>query len=119
MQARTRTVLAWSLFLASFACCAGGLVVALLLVQPLTAGVLVQGAVEALVFRLSFATVELVLTLRRPANPIGLLYPAAGLVWSLKVPGAPCVGRLVAAHRPLPPMLSATGRSRATQSGQS
>jgi hypothetical protein len=119
MQTRTRTVLAWSLFLASFGCCAGGLVVALLLVRPLTAGVLVQGASEALVFRLSFATIGLVLTLRRPAIPIGWLYAAAGLVWSLEVSGPPWVGQLVAAHRPLPPMLSATGRSRATQSGQS
>jgi hypothetical protein len=33
-------------------------------------------------FSLGFATVGLVLTLRRPANPIGKLYAGAGLVGS-------------------------------------
>jgi hypothetical protein len=101
--ARNRTLLAWLLFAATFGCLVTGLVVALLLVRPLTVGVLVQGAIEALVFRLSFAAIGLVLTLRRPANPIGWLYAAAGLVWSLEVPGTPWVQQLVRAHRPLPP----------------
>ena len=102
MLARNRTLLAWLLFVATFGCLAAGLVVAVLLVRPLTAGVLVQGAIEALVFRLSFAAIGLVLTLRRPANPIGWLYAAAGLVWSLEVPGTPWVEQLARAHRPLP-----------------
>jgi hypothetical protein len=55
--ARNRTLLAWLLFVATFGCLAAGLVVAVLLVRPLTAGVLVQGAIEALVFRLSFAAI--------------------------------------------------------------
>jgi hypothetical protein len=98
-----RTMLAWLLFVVTVGCCAGGLVVALLLVRPLTVGVLVQGAIAALVFRLSFAAIGLVLTLRRPVNPIGWLYAAAGLVWSLEVPGTPWVQQLVREHRPLPP----------------
>jgi hypothetical protein len=95
-------MLAWLLFVVTFGCCAGGLAVTLGVMRPLSAGVLVQGAIEALVFRLSFATIGLVLTLRRPANPIGWLYAAAGLVWSLEVPGAPWVEQLVQEHRPLP-----------------
>ena len=38
---------------------------------------------------LLFATIGLVLTLRRPENPIGWLYAAAGLVWSVYVPLIP------------------------------
>jgi hypothetical protein len=57
--ARNRTLLAWLLFVATFGCLAAGL-----LVRPLTAGVLVQGAIEALVFRLSFAAIGLLLTRR-------------------------------------------------------
>jgi hypothetical protein len=95
-------MLAWLLFVVTFGCCAGGLAVTLGVMRPLSVGVLVQGAIEALVFRLSFATIGLVLTLRRPANPIGWLYAAAGLVWSLEVPGAPWVEQLVQEHRPLP-----------------
>jgi hypothetical protein len=101
--ARNRTLLAWLLFAATFGCLAAGLVVAVALIRPLTLGVLAVGAIGALVFRLSFATIGLVLTLRRPANPIGWLYAAAGLVWSLEVPGAPWVEQLVREHRPLPP----------------
>ena len=75
-------MLAWSLWLATFGCCAGGLLVTLGLTRPLTIGVLAEGAAFALAFPLGFATVGLLVTLRRPANPIGWLYAAAGLVWS-------------------------------------
>jgi hypothetical protein len=64
-------MLAWSLWLASFGCCAAGLVVTLAVTRPLEAGVLVEGAAYALTFPLGYATVGLVLSLRRPANPIG------------------------------------------------
>jgi hypothetical protein len=102
MPTRTRTVLAWSLWLATFGCCAAGLAVTLAVVRPLTVAVLAQGAARALVYPLGYATVGLVLTLRRPANPIGWLYAAAGLMWSLAIPGEPWVAQLVAEHHPLP-----------------
>jgi hypothetical protein len=44
--------------------------------------VLAEGAAFALAFPLGFATVGLLVSLRRPANPIGWLYAAAGLAWS-------------------------------------
>jgi hypothetical protein len=99
---RSRTPLAWSLWLAAFGCCAVGLVVALPLTRPLTAVVLAEGAVRALVYPLGYATIGLVLTLRRPSNPIGWLFAAAGLVWSLPIPSEPWLDRLVADHHPLP-----------------
>src|SRR5918996_6648386 len=68
MRAGTRTMLAWSLWLATFGCCAAGLVLAL----------------------------------RRPANPIGWLFAASGLVWSLTIPFDPWVNQLILDHRPLP-----------------
>ena len=102
MRARWLTLLAWLLALATLAFLAGGLVVTLVLTRPLTAGALLAGAVEALAFRLSFAAIGLLLTLKRPGNPIGWLYAAAGLVWSLDVPGTPWLVELAAAHRPLP-----------------
>jgi hypothetical protein len=102
MQPRTRTLLAWSLWLANFGCCAAGLAVTLAVVRPLTAGVLAEGAARALVYPLGYATVGLVLTLRRPTNPIGWLYAAAGLIWSLSLPGDAWLGQLVSEHRPLP-----------------
>jgi hypothetical protein len=95
-------MLAWSLWLATFGCCAAGLAVALAVVRPLTVAVLAEGAARALVYPLGYATVGLVLTLRRPANPIGWLYAAAGLFWSLATPGDPWLDQLVAEHRPLP-----------------
>ena len=61
VAARTQTLLAWSLWLATLACCAGGLVAALLWVRPLTAGLLVGGAGAALAFPLGYATVGLML----------------------------------------------------------
>jgi hypothetical protein len=94
-------MLAWLLFAASFACLAAGLVVALAVVRPLTAGVLAGGGVEALVY-LGFAVVGLILSLRLPANPIGWLYAASGLIWSLTVPGEAWIDDLVDKGRPLP-----------------
>jgi two-component system NarL family sensor kinase len=102
MQARTRTALAWSLWLATLGCCAGGLLAALLWIRPLTFGVLAGGAGAALAFPLGYATIGLVLGLRRPANPIGWLYAASGLVWALVIPFLPWVDQLVRDHRPLP-----------------
>ena len=93
---------AWALWLATFGCCAAGLAVTLAVVRPLTVAVLVEGAAHALAFPLGYATVGLVLSLRRPANPIGWLYAAAGLVWSLTIPGDVWLYQLVAEHRPLP-----------------
>jgi hypothetical protein len=102
LQPRTRILLAWSLWLATFGCCAAGLVVTLAVTRPLTAAALVEGAATALAYPLGYATVGLVLTLRRPGNPIGWLYAAAGLVWSLPIPVDPWLDQLIAEHRPLP-----------------
>ena len=102
MQTRTRTLLAWLLWLATVGSCAAGLVVTLALIRPLTADTLVEGAVYALVFPFGFAVIGLVLSLRRPANPIGWLYAASGLAWSLVVPLGPWVDVLFRDHRPLP-----------------
>jgi hypothetical protein len=101
VAARTRTLLAWSLWLATLACCAGGLLAALLWVRPLTPGLLASGAGAALAFPLGYATVGLVLGLRRPANPIGWLYGASGLVWALTIPFEPWLNTLLDNHRPL------------------
>jgi hypothetical protein len=79
MQARTRTVLAWCLWLVTFGLLAAGLAVTAAVVRPPTLRVLAAGAVGAVTFSLAFASVGLVLTLRRPANPIGWLYAGAGL----------------------------------------
>jgi hypothetical protein len=84
------------------AACAAGLVVALLVARPLTAQVLLDGALYAVGFPLGYATVGLVLTLRRPGNPIGWLYATSALVWSLIIPLGPWVDQLVREQRPLP-----------------
>jgi hypothetical protein len=76
-------------------------VVALALVRPLTIGVLAGSALLALSY-LGFATIGLVLSLRLPANPIGWLYAASGLVWSLTVPGEAWVDDLIRKGHPLP-----------------
>jgi hypothetical protein len=102
MQPRSRTLLAWSLWVATFGCCAAGLAVTLATVRPLTVGLLAEGAARALAFPLGYATVGLVLTLRRPANPIGWLYAAAGLVWSAYIPFDPWVDQLQRTGRPVP-----------------
>ena len=102
MRTRTKTLLAWSLWLATFACCAAGLVVTLIVTRPLTLAALAEGAAFALAFPLGYATVGLVLALRRPANPIGWLFAASGLVWSLTIPFDPWVNRLILTGHPLP-----------------
>jgi hypothetical protein len=102
MRTRTRTLVAWSLWLITFCFCAAGLVVTLVVTRPLTLAVLAEGAAFALVFPLGYATVGLVLSLRRPASPIGWLFAASGLVWSLTIPLGPWVDRLILDHRPLP-----------------
>jgi hypothetical protein len=102
MHLGSRTLLAWLVFLATFACLAGGLVVTLLVTRPLTTDAVVDGAFDGAIWLL-FASVGLVLTLRRPANPIGWLYAAAGLVWTLYIPWDPWVDQLLRSGRPLPP----------------
>jgi hypothetical protein len=102
MKLQRRTVLAWGLWLVTFGFLAAGLAVTVAVVRPLTLRVLGAGAVDAVTFSLGFATVGLVLTLRRPANPIGWLYAGAGLAGCLTTPLAPWVDQLIAEHRPLP-----------------
>jgi hypothetical protein len=99
---RARTTAAWALWLAVMGSCAAGLVVALLVARPLTTRVVLDGALYALGFPLGYATVGLVLTLRRPANPIGWLYAASALTWSLIIPLGPWVDQLAREQRPLP-----------------
>jgi hypothetical protein len=101
MQVSKRTILAWSLFLATFGCLAGGLVVTLAVTRPLTAQVLLDGAADAISWLL-FAAIGLVLTLRRPANPIGWLYAAAGLAWTANIPWDPWIDQLLRTGHPLP-----------------
>jgi hypothetical protein len=102
MRHQGRPVLAWSLWLATFGCVVTGLGVALIVIRPLTAGVLAKGIASALAFPLGYATIGLVLTLRRPTNPIGWLYAASGLTWSLTIPLSGWVDQLVRHHQPLP-----------------
>jgi hypothetical protein len=102
LRPRTRMVLAWALWLVTFGCCAAGLAVTLAIYRPLTLAVLVEGALYAFFFVLGFATVGLVLALRRPDNPIGWLYGAAGLAWAYTIPLGPWVDQLLSEHRPLP-----------------
>jgi hypothetical protein len=99
---RTRLVLAWALWLVTFGCCAAGLLVTLAITRPLTLAALVEGALYAFFFVLGFATVGLVLSLRRPGNPIGWLYGAAGLAWAYTIPLEPWVDKLLREQRPLP-----------------
>jgi hypothetical protein len=102
VPARIKTLLAWSLWLATLGCCAGGLLAALLWIRPLTLGLLATGAAYALISPLGYATIGLVLSLRRPANPIGWLYAASGLVWALIIPFEPWLVQLFREHQPLP-----------------
>src|SRR4029453_14470926 len=102
MNLPRRTALAWGLWLGTFGVLAPGLAVTVAVLRPLTLRLLGAGAVDAVSFSLGFAIVGLVLTLRRPANPIGWLYAAAGLAGCLTTPLAPWVDQLLAQHRPLP-----------------
>jgi hypothetical protein len=104
LRARTRTLLAWSLWLATFGCCAAGLLVTLALTRPLTLALLAQGAAFAAAFPLGYATVGLLVSLRLPANPIGWLYAAAGLAWAWSTPIDAWIDGLLRDHRPLPPI---------------
>jgi hypothetical protein len=63
---RTRIALAWTLWLVNVGCC-----VAFLAVIRLLTPAVVADAVFLLVFLLSYATIGLVVTRCRPANPIG------------------------------------------------
>jgi hypothetical protein len=79
MRASTRTaVVAWGLWLATVGFCAAGLVVTLVVTRPLTAGVLVEGTAFAVAFLLGYATVGLVLGLRRPPTRSGGCSPPRG-----------------------------------------
>ena len=112
LRSRTTAVLAWSMWLVAFGCCAGGLLVTLAIYRPLTVAVLVEGAIYAFFFVLGFATVGLVLALQRPGNPIGWLYGAASLAWAYSIPVQPMIDQLVREHRPLPlvaQLVAATG----------
>ena len=60
-QPRSRATLAWALWLVTMAACVAGLVVALVVARPLTAQVVLDGALYALGFPLGYATVGLVL----------------------------------------------------------
>jgi hypothetical protein len=102
LQPRPKTVLAWSLWLVTFGCCAAGLVVELIGTRPLTAAGLANGAAVALSFPLGYASVGLVLSLRRPVNPIGWLFAASGLLWSLWIPWDVWIAQLLRTGRPLP-----------------
>ena len=101
-QSAIRTGVAWALWLATFGCLAAGLAVAVAVTRPLTIGVLIAGAADAVAGSFGFVTVGLILALRRPANPIGWLYGAAGLAGSVTTPAAPWVDQLVGDGRPLP-----------------
>jgi hypothetical protein len=72
MGGRSRTLLAWSLWLGTFACLIGRLVVTLAVTRPLTTDVLADGAFEGAIWLL-FATVGLVLTLPLLLLPDGRL----------------------------------------------
>ena len=102
MRTRTLVVLAWALWLVTFGCCAAGLLVTLAVYRPLTLATLAEGALYAFFFVLGFATVGLVLALRRPGNPIGWLYGAAGLAWAYTIPLGPWVDQLLREHQSLP-----------------
>jgi hypothetical protein len=102
VRLRITVVLAWALWLVTFGCCAAGLLVTLAIVRPLTLAVLVEGAVYAFFLVLGFASVGLVLALRRPRNPIGWLYGGAALAWAYTIPVAPWVDQLTREHRPVP-----------------
>jgi hypothetical protein len=101
VRVRTTKLLGWSLWLATLGCCAGGLAAALLWIRPLTPELLAGGAATALAFPLGYATIGLILTLRRPANPIGWLYATSGLTWALIIPFEPWLETLLVDRRPL------------------
>jgi signal transduction histidine kinase len=102
MSRRLVVLLAWALWLATIGSCAAGLLVAFVVTRPLTLAQPAEAAITALAFSLGYATIGLILALRRPANPIGWLYASSGLAWSLLLPWQPWVDQLVRSGRPLP-----------------
>jgi len=102
MSSRLVVLLAWALWLATIGSCAAGLLVAFLVTRPLTLAEPAEAAAFALAFSLGYATIGLILALRRPANPIGWLYASSGFTWSLLLPWQPWVDQLVRSGRPLP-----------------
>jgi signal transduction histidine kinase len=102
MSRRLVVLLAWALWLAAIGSCAAGLLVAFVVTRPLTLAQPAEAAVTALAFSLGYATIGLILALRRPTNPIGWLYASSGLAWSLLLPWQPWVDQLVRSGRPLP-----------------
>ncbi len=102
LRPRARSVLAWSLWVTTLAGVVVGLLTTLAWTRPLTWVVLVRSGAETVAFPLGFATIGLVLALRRPGNPIGWLYSAAGLAWCLMSCGQPWLAHLVRDQRPLP-----------------
>jgi hypothetical protein len=61
LQPRSRATLAWALWLVTMAACVAGLVVALVVARPLTAQVVLDGALYALGFPLGYAAAGLAL----------------------------------------------------------
>jgi signal transduction histidine kinase len=102
MSRRLVALLAWALWLATIGSCAAGLLVAFVVTRPLTLAEPAEAAVTVLAFSLGYATIGLILALRRPANPIGWLYASSGLAWSLLLPWQPWVDQLIRSGRPLP-----------------
>jgi two-component system NarL family sensor kinase len=102
MSRRPVVLLAWALWAATIASCAAGLLVALAVTRPLTFAEPAEAAVAALAFSLGYATIGLILALRRPANLIGWLYAGSGLAWSLLLPWQPWVDQLIRSGRSLP-----------------
>ncbi len=92
-------MLARLLLLVTLGCCAAGLLVTLAVTLPLTLAVLARGAAFALAYPLGYATIGLVLSVRRPANPISWLYAASGLASSLGIPLEPWVTQLASDGR--------------------
>jgi hypothetical protein len=68
---REKAVLAWLLLLVALACCAAGLLVTPAITGPVILAVLAEGAAFALAYPLGYATIKLVLSLRRPAAAAG------------------------------------------------
>jgi hypothetical protein len=78
VHSRTRTLLAWSLWLGTMALCAAGLVATLLVTRPVTVQVLADGAMFAVAFPLGYATVGLVLGCGGQATRSGGCSPSRG-----------------------------------------
>ena len=102
LSPRTRSALAWSLWVATAAGGLVGLLSILAWTRPLTVIVVLRGMADTIGLPLGFATIGLVLALRRPDNPIGWLFAASGLCWCLMSSSTPWLLHLAGEHRPLP-----------------